>query len=42
MARLQRSINQAAAAYKLTNVPKAKDMFDGSFLPPQAERFIHK
>lgn len=41
MARLQRSINQAAA-YKLTNVPKAKDMFDGSFLPPQAERFIHK
>ncbi|MDE0795928.1 MAG: ABC transporter substrate-binding protein [Alphaproteobacteria bacterium] len=42
MARLQRSINQAAAAYKLKNVPKAADMFDASFLPPQAERFIHK
>ena len=42
MARLQRSINQAAAAYKLKNVPKAEDMFDASFLPPQAERFIHK
>lgn len=42
MARLQRSINQAAAAYKLKNIPKAEDMFDDSYLPPKAERFIHK
>lgn len=42
MKRLQRSINQAAAAYKLTNIPKAEDMFDPSFLPPKADRFIHK
>jgi NitT/TauT family transport system substrate-binding protein len=42
MGRLQRSINQAAAAYKLKNIPKAADMFDPSFLPPKAERFIHK
>jgi NitT/TauT family transport system substrate-binding protein len=42
MGRLQRSINQAAAAYKLKNIPKAADMFDASFLPPKADRFIHK
>ena len=42
MARLQRSINQAAAAYKLKNIPKAADMFDASFLPAKADRFIHK
>ncbi len=41
MARLQRSIDQAALAYGLTAVPKAEDMFDASFLPPPAERFIH-
>ncbi len=42
MARLQRSIEQAALAYGLSNPPKAEDMFDRSFLPPKAERFIHK
>ena len=42
MARLQRSIEQAALAYGLKNPPKAEDMFDRSFLPPKAERFIHK
>lgn len=42
MARLQRSINQAALAYGLKSVPKAEDMFDRSYLPPKSERFIHK
>ena len=42
MARLQRSINQAAAAYGLKNIPKAEDMFDPSYLPPKAERFIDR
>ena len=42
MARLQRSIEQAALSYGLKNVPTAKDMFDSSYLPPKAERFIHK
>ena len=42
MARLQRSINQAADAYGLKNVPKAEDMFDRSYLPPKSQRFIHK
>ena len=42
MARLQRSIEQAALSYGLKNIPTAKDMFDSSFLPPKAERFIHK
>ncbi len=42
MARLQRSIEQAALAYGLKNPPKAEDMFDRSFLPPKSERFIHK
>ena len=42
MARLDRSIGQAADAYGLKNAPKAADMFDRSFLPPQAQRYIHK
>jgi len=42
MGRLQRSINQAASAYGLKTIPKAEDMFDPSFLPPKAQRFIHK
>jgi NitT/TauT family transport system substrate-binding protein len=42
MARLQRSIGQAASAYGLKNIPKAEDMFDRSYLPPKAQRFIHK
>ncbi len=42
MARLQRSIEQAALSYGLKNIPTAKDMFDSSYLPPKAERFIHK
>ena len=42
MARLQRSIQQAAEAYGLKNIPKAEDMFDRSYLPPKSERFIHK
>jgi NitT/TauT family transport system substrate-binding protein len=42
MARLQRSIEQAASAYGLKNAPSAEDMFDRSYLPPKAERFIHK
>jgi NitT/TauT family transport system substrate-binding protein len=42
MARLQRSIVQAAQAYGLKNIPKAEDMFDRSYLPPKSERFIHK
>ena len=42
MARLQRSIQQAALAYGLKNIPKAQDMFDRSYLPPQSKRYIHK
>ena len=42
MARLQRSIVQAASAYGLKNIPKAEDMFDRSYLPPKSKRFIHK
>jgi NitT/TauT family transport system substrate-binding protein len=42
MARLQRSIGQAADAYGLKKAPKAEDMFDRSYLPPQAQRYIHK
>ncbi|MCY4548767.1 MAG: ABC transporter substrate-binding protein [Defluviicoccus sp.] len=42
MARLQRSIDQAADAYGIANPPKAADMWLDGFLPPQSERFIHK
>ncbi len=42
MARLQRSIEQAALAYGLKNPPRAADMFDQSYLPPKGQRFIHK
>ena len=42
MARLQRSIHQAALAYGLKKIPTAADMFDASYLPPKSERFIHK
>ena len=42
MARLQRSIDQAALAYGLETAPKAADMFQEGYLPPKAERFIHK
>jgi len=42
MARLQRSIEQAADAYGLKNAPTAEEMFDRSYLPPQPQRFIHK
>ena len=42
MGRLQRSINQAALAYGLKRIPKATDMFEKGYLPPKAERFIHK
>ena len=42
MARLQRSIDQAADAYGLKEPPKAADMWLDGFLPPQSERIIHK
>lgn len=42
MARLQRSIGQAADAYGIKDPPKASDMWLDGFLPPQSERFIHK
>ncbi len=42
MARLQRSIDQAADAYGLKEPPKAADMWLDGFLPPQSERFVHK
>lgn len=42
MARLQRSIDQAADAYGLKEPPKAEVMWLDGFLPPQSERFIHK
>jgi NitT/TauT family transport system substrate-binding protein len=42
MARLQRSIEQAADAYGLKNVPTAAQMFDRSFLPPKSQRFIDR
>jgi len=42
MKRLQGSIEQAAMAYGLKRVPKASDMFEKGYLPPKAERFIHK
>ncbi len=42
MVRLQRSIDQAALAYGLEKTPKAEDMFQEGYLPPMAERFIHK
>ena len=41
MARLQRSIDQAADAYGIKDPPKASDMWLDGFLPPQSERFIH-
>ena len=42
MARLQRSIDQAADAYGIKDPPKAADMWLDGYLPPQSERFIHK
>lgn len=42
MARLQRSIDQAAFAYGIETPPKATDMFQEGFLPPREERFIHR
>ena len=42
MARLQRSIDQAADAYGIKEPPKAADMWQDGYLPPQSERFIHK
>ncbi len=42
MARLQRSITQAAHAYGIASPPKATDMFQEGFLPPKEARFIHK
>jgi len=42
MARLNRSIGQAADAYGLKLVPTAEEMFDRSYLPPQSQRYIHK
>ncbi len=42
MARLQRSIDQAADAYGIASPPKAADMWLAGYLPPQSERFIHK
>lgn len=42
MARLQRSIDQAAHAYGIKEPPKAADMWLDGYLPPQSERFIHK
>lgn len=42
MERLGRSIGQAALAFGLKRKPTAEDMFNSKFLPPKAERMIHK
>jgi len=42
MARLERSIKQAALAFGLKRLPKATDMFNASFLPPKAQRMIDR
>lgn len=38
--RMQRSIAETAAAYKLKSVPEGKALFSDAFLPPKAERMI--
>jgi len=40
MKRLARSIDQIGEGFKFSNKPKAEDIFDGSYLPPKAERVI--
>jgi len=40
MDRLESSIDQIALTYKFKARPKAEDIFDPSFLPPEAERAI--
>ena len=42
MARLERSIKQAALAFGLKRLPTAKEMFNDSFLPPKEQRMIHR
>jgi NitT/TauT family transport system substrate-binding protein len=42
MARLQRSIDQAAYAYGIKSPPKATDMFDRSYLPPKSDRYVDR
>ncbi|MBM3486193.1 MAG: ABC transporter substrate-binding protein [Alphaproteobacteria bacterium] len=41
MARLSRSIEQIAVTYDFKAKPKASDVFDTRFLPPQSERMVH-
>jgi NitT/TauT family transport system substrate-binding protein len=36
--RFARAIDQLALAYKFKEKPKLDDVFDASFLPPEAER----
>ena len=40
-ARLERSIDQIAQDFKFRKRPTARDVFDGQFLPPTAERLIN-
>ena len=40
MDRLERSIDQIADTYEFTNRPKAVDVFDPQYLPPQADRMV--
>jgi NitT/TauT family transport system substrate-binding protein len=40
LARLDRTIDQIALAYKFRTKPKASDIFDRSFLPPEADRRV--
>ncbi|MCA1390098.1 MULTISPECIES: ABC transporter substrate-binding protein [unclassified Bradyrhizobium] len=40
-ARLERSIDQIARDFKFRKRPTARDVFDGQFLPPLAERLIN-
>jgi NitT/TauT family transport system substrate-binding protein len=39
-ARMQRSIDSIAAAFKISNPPKPAEVYTGRFVPPQAERMM--
>jgi len=40
MRRLESAIDQVAIAFKLTNKPRAADIFTADFLPPRSERLV--
>jgi hypothetical protein len=40
MARLARTMAEVAQAYGIAKTPSAAELFDASYLPPQAERML--